>query len=333
MTSSGEPPGTPPVKTSATSASTSTTGLPDDATNIEAFVASTTPVFVARRRRAEETSSSSSYALKDLWASFVEPSAFGAEVPLRLQEGLDVSQYYVPFLSGMQLFTRDAANGEDDAKEEDQGTAAAAAAAGSGRVRPGGTRLIFEFFEKASPYTRASLSDTIRGIMEEQPELAEMTSDDLAPSSWMSVAWYPIYRIPQGTMLHDVQGCFLTYHALYVGELRDGDIACPLPPKMSNLVEQLIDERVTKTRENASFGVFDGGDAKDVDTDEKNTSSSFTVRILRPFGLSMYKMQGDVWAANETTTEWMNKLMDGAYTWLRMRKTVHPDYEFFSHFG
>lgn len=324
MASSGEPPGTPPgVKTT-------TTGLPDDASNIEAFVASATPVFIARGRRGAEESTStttSSYALKDLWASFVEPSAFGAEVPLRLQEGLDVSQYYVPFLSGMQLFTRDAADGEDDAKEEDQGTAAA----GSVRVRPGGTRLIFEFFEKASPYTRASLSDTIRGIMEEQPELVEMTSDDLAPSSWMSVAWYPIYRIPQGTMLHDVQGCFLTYHALYVGELRDGDIACPLPPKMSNLVERLINERVTKARENASFGVFDGGDAND----EKNasSSSSFTVRVLRPFGLSMYKMQGDVWAANETTTEWMNKLMDGAYTWLRMRKTVHPDYEFFSHFG
>jgi len=330
MPSSGEPPVTPPgVKTSATSTSTlTTTGLPDDASNIEAFVASATPVFVARRRRAEDTSSSSSsssssYALKDLWTSFVEPSAFGAEVPLRLQEGLDVSQYYVPFLSGMQLFTRGAEDGEDDAKEDDQRTAA-----GTGRVRPGGTRLIFEFFEKASPYTRASLSDTIRAIMEEQPELAEMTSDDLAPSSWMSVAWYPIYRIPQGTMLHDVQGCFLTYHALYVGELRDGDIACPLPPKMSNLVERMIDERVTKTREDANFGVFDGGDVTDA---EKN--ASFTVRVLRPFGLSMYKMQGDVWAANETTTEWMNKLMDGAYTWLRMRKTVHPDYEFFSHFG
>jgi len=54
---------------------------------------------------------------------------------------------------------------------------------------------------------------------------------------------------------------------------------------------------------------------------------------LRPFGLSMYKMQGDVWAANESVTEWMNALMDGAYSWLRLRKTVHPDYEFFSHFG
>ena len=46
------------------------------------------------------------YVLSELWAAFAEPSAFGAEVPLRLQEGQDVSQYYVPFLSGVQLFVR-----------------------------------------------------------------------------------------------------------------------------------------------------------------------------------------------------------------------------------
>src|SRR6056300_682219 len=85
-----------------------------DASNIEAFVASTTPVFIARRRAEDvrgdgETSSSKdddSYVLAELWDAFVEPSAFGAEVPLRLQEGQDVSQYYVPFLSGVQLFVR-----------------------------------------------------------------------------------------------------------------------------------------------------------------------------------------------------------------------------------
>ena len=46
------------------------------------------------------------YVLSELWDAFAEPSAFGAEVPLRLQEGQDVSQYYVPFLSGVQLFVR-----------------------------------------------------------------------------------------------------------------------------------------------------------------------------------------------------------------------------------
>jgi len=299
----------------STPVAASTSASAGDASNIEAFVASTTPVFIARRRAEDvrgdgETSSSSkdddvSYVLSELWDAFVEPSAFGAEVPLRLQEGQDVSQYYVPFLSGVQLFVRGEA-GEGEGGGE-----------GGARKKPGaGTaELIFEFFEKSSPYTRASMSETIESILEENPRLREMTTRDLAPSSWMSVAWYPIYRIPQGTMLHDVQGCFLTYHALYVGELRDGDIACPLPPRMTDAQEALIDQRVKRTLERDGGG----GDGR--------------ARVLRPFGLSMYKMQGDVWAANDDVTEWMNKLMDGAYTWLRMRKTVHPDYEFFSHFG
>lgn len=257
--------------------------------NIEAFVASATPVFATHHASAEgenAASESRAYALSELWDAFAEPSAFGAEVPLALQEGEDVSQYYVPFLSGMQLFAR---------------------------AEGGGTAPVYEFFEKASPYSRAALGETIEMILEEREDLRTLTSDDLAPNSWMSVAWYPIYRIPQGTMLHDVQGCFLTYHALYVGELRDGDIACPLPPQMSKSQEEFIANRVNRARERAPEGAL--------------------VRVLRPFGLSMYKMQGDVWAANESVTEWMNALMDGAYTWLRLRKTVHPDYEFFSHFG
>jgi len=257
--------------------------------NIEAFVASATPVFATKHASADvenADSESPAYALSELWDAFAEPSAFGAEVPLALQEGEDVSQYYVPFLSGVQLFAR---------------------------AEGGGTTLVYEFFEKASPYSRAALRETIETILEEREDLRNLTSDDLAPNSWMSVAWYPIYRIPQGTMLHDVQGCFLTYHALYAGKLRDGDIACPLPPRMSKVQEEFIAERVIRARERAPEGAL--------------------VRVLRPFGLSMYKMQGDVWAANESVTEWMNALMDGAYSWLRLRKTVHPDYEFFSHFG
>ena len=98
-------------------ASASTPAIATETSNIEAFVASTTPVFIARRRVENdetngETSSTSvmndddAYVLSELWDAFAEPSAFGAEVPLRLQEGQDVSQYYVPFLSGVQLFVR-----------------------------------------------------------------------------------------------------------------------------------------------------------------------------------------------------------------------------------
>jgi hypothetical protein len=42
--------------------------------------------------------------LNDLWETFKEWSAYGAGVPLVLDEGDSVVQYYVPYLSGIQLY-------------------------------------------------------------------------------------------------------------------------------------------------------------------------------------------------------------------------------------
>ncbi|KAJ4915838.1 hypothetical protein Rs2_01388 [Raphanus sativus] len=47
------------------------------------------------------------------------------------------------------------------------------------------------------------------------PELKTLRSCDLLPSSWFSVAWYPIYKIPTGPTVKDLDACFLTYHSLH----------------------------------------------------------------------------------------------------------------------
>lgn len=44
------------------------------------------------------------FVLSDLWASFKEWSAYGAGVPLLLNDSDSVVQYYVPYLSGIQLY-------------------------------------------------------------------------------------------------------------------------------------------------------------------------------------------------------------------------------------
>ncbi|XVE58810.1 hypothetical protein DITRI_Ditri04bG0198800 [Diplodiscus trichospermus] len=44
------------------------------------------------------------FTLGDLWESFTEWSAYGAGVPLVLDGGDGVVQYYVPYLSGIQLY-------------------------------------------------------------------------------------------------------------------------------------------------------------------------------------------------------------------------------------
>ncbi len=45
------------------------------------------------------------FSLGDLWDSFDEWSAYGAGVPLILNGYENVVQYYVPYLSALQLYT------------------------------------------------------------------------------------------------------------------------------------------------------------------------------------------------------------------------------------
>lgn len=44
------------------------------------------------------------FELGDLWESFKEWSAYGAGVPLVLNDSDCVVQYYVPYLSGIQIY-------------------------------------------------------------------------------------------------------------------------------------------------------------------------------------------------------------------------------------
>lgn len=54
--------------------------------------------------RASDDECRPNFVLSDLWESFVEWSAYGAGVPLVLNGRESVIQYYVPFLSGIQLY-------------------------------------------------------------------------------------------------------------------------------------------------------------------------------------------------------------------------------------
>lgn len=51
-------------------------------------------------------------------------------------------------------------------------------------------------------------------LAREYPGLISLSSVDLSPASWMSIAWYPIYHIPVRLPVKDLSTCFLTYHTL-----------------------------------------------------------------------------------------------------------------------
>ncbi|KAJ6770878.1 hypothetical protein OIU74_017349, partial [Salix koriyanagi] len=89
-------------------------GPESNSTNLDRFLEFTTPVVPAQflpktsvrgwRTCEVQHHQNMYFVLGDLWESFKEWSAYGAGVPLLLNGSETVVQYYVPYLSGIQLY-------------------------------------------------------------------------------------------------------------------------------------------------------------------------------------------------------------------------------------
>ncbi|GAB4840324.1 hypothetical protein Ancab_021091 [Ancistrocladus abbreviatus] len=285
------------------------------------------------------------FVLGDLWESFKEWSAYGAGVPLMLNGSDSVIQYYVPYLSGIQIyvdssksplksrrtsedsdgdyFSRDSGSDGSSDSEREQGLQCPRGQQNhflqtqdlslqmerltlrdQQNLQQGGfssdegesgnsPSLLFEYLEHDPPYSREPLADKICDLAFRFTDLRTLRSCDVLPSSWFSVAWYPIYRIPVGPTLKDMDACFLTYHSLCTPI---GDI----PGAQSPLL----------TYPNEMDGI---------------------PKISLPvFGLASYKFRGSLWTSNVgSDRRLVHSLLQAADNWLRLLQVNHPDFLFF----
>ncbi|XP_071687239.1 uncharacterized protein [Rutidosis leptorrhynchoides] len=253
------------------------------------------------------------FVLGDLWESFKEWSAYGAGVPIILNDSDSVVQYYVPYLSGIQLYmdplkssakSRQHSEDSDVDSYRDSSSDASSdyelpksdinyqhAFQDEGESARLQSCLLFEYLERNQPWGREPLTDKILDLAICFPELKTVSSCDLLPSSWLSVAWYPIYRIPMGPTLKDLDACFLTFHALHTPV--EGN-QCEHPPVVMH----------------------------PVDTDSPPKIS------LPVFGLASYKLKAPLWINNERTL--LSPLLQAADNWLATLQVNHPDFLFFS---
>ncbi|PKA59690.1 hypothetical protein AXF42_Ash011814 [Apostasia shenzhenica] len=285
------------------------------------------------------------FTLGDLWESFKEWSAYGAGVPLVLNRSDSIVQYYVPYLSGIQLYAdsrKQMVNTRHTGEDSDAESYRDSSGDGSSdseieresayseswiRSSPAGysmlrldkltldgkhvssqdgfssddsdsgdsqVSLIFEYLEHDQPFCRQPLADKIFHLAKQFPLLKTMRSCDLLPTSWFSVAWYPIYRIPTGPTLRDLDACFLTFHSLSTPIEVDG-IACGL----------------TTVNPCGVNGVH---------------------KISLPvFGLESYKFKSSIWLPNGgCDVRLVNNLLQAADNWLQSVNINLPDYCFFA---
>ncbi|CAL4976628.1 unnamed protein product [Urochloa decumbens] len=311
---------------------------PETATNLESFIASTAVRVPARRHPrtgawgrgpgADGHGGAPYYELADLWDAFGEWSAYGAGVPLLLNGTDGVVQYYVPFLSAIQLYgspplPSSKRRFNEDSDDDSALDTSSDVSSVSDNERPTGITTqclaenvctdqegfssddsvysnqesspIFQYVEHDAPYGRQPLADRISVFASKFPDLKTYKSCDLLPSSWISVAWYPIYRIPTGPTLQDLDACFLTFHLLStapVGTLT----GCPETNNFHN-----------------------------------NKIADVPGKITLPLiGLASYKCNGSMWMSNQHHEQQLTtSLLKAADDWLCQRQVDHPDYRFF----
>ncbi|KAK4768154.1 hypothetical protein SAY87_003295 [Trapa incisa] len=311
--------------------------------NLERFVESTTPSVPAqylskitmRGWQTCDVEFQPYFTLGDMCESFREWSAYGKGVPLTLDGRDRVVQYYVPYLSGIQLYCppenshpksrsgsedsdsdyyKDSSSGDDNIEPEskfsrsenkisfrmgglsvstDQSSGSSGQEGFSSDDSEAGNsrgRLLFEYLERDPPHRREPLADKIMDLAGRFKALNEIRSCDLLPFSWISIAWYPIYRIPTGSTLKDLDACFLMYHTLSTP--MDGSGGAQSPKKVM--------DGVPKIR-------------------------------LPVIGMATYKFTGSMWT--QTGLEELhrvNSLRRDADNWLKLLGVSHPDFRFFA---
>ncbi|GER40799.1 hypothetical protein STAS_17489 [Striga asiatica] len=276
-----------------------------------------------------ETEKVDYFVLGDLWNSFDEWSAYGAGIPITSDDGQNLIQYFVPYLSAIQIFTSNSSvnclREEIDSVSETRDSFSDSFSDESeceklsrwdGCSSEEGVfeqdsfwlpndrlgNLYLQYFERSSPYASPALiasnteesikgdTQTISSLAQRYPGLMSLRSVDLSPASWMAVAWYPIYHIPTGRTIKDLQTCFLTYHTLS-SSFQDMD---------------LENDVKTKRKEGESIS-------------------------LPPFGLATYKMLGDVWVSDKNghDRERIGSLLSVADSWLKQLRVQHHDFNYF----
>ncbi|XP_029123028.1 uncharacterized protein [Elaeis guineensis] len=259
------------------------------------------------------------FNLRDLWNQYAEWSAYGAGAEVLLHDADSADQYYVPYLSAIQIYTnksrassrngvnncwsngsayRKLVNPRGSAVREDTGFDHE----GIRQAQEQFGYLYCQFIENSSPYERPPLLEKVRELANIYPGLMSFKSAELSPASWMSVAWYPIYHIPSRRNVKDLSACFLTYVSL--------------TPSCQDPMQGTTSKRVSYTRDGKS---------------RSNSEEKSNCIGLYPFGLATYRARGKLWTNPETgDNERVVSLYNAADSWLRQLKIVHNDFNFFT---
>ncbi|CAB4265436.1 unnamed protein product [Prunus armeniaca] len=305
---------------------------PNEYSNFQCFLQSITPSVLTQQQppkvpvqmlngclsQSLGNNSTGCFSLSDLWKFYKDWSCFGAGVPILLNSGDSVLQYYSPSLSALQIYTRKPVDYYSrlgisctPKLESDSSDVTSDDSTGDHEVSCQTTErfghLYCQYNETASPYDRVPLTDKINELAQNYPALLKFQSVQLSPYSWMAVAWYPIYQIPFTRNAKDLSACFITYNTLSSFQ----GLPC-------TILEE--DEKFQNIN---TLGKEWGGRMLERDSRRGEIA-------LPPFAVATYKMYGELWTNPETSDkENIASYLNAANSWLKHCKFQHHDFNFF----
>ncbi|GLJ35470.1 hypothetical protein SUGI_0713350 [Cryptomeria japonica] len=282
------------------------------------------------------------YSLGDLWECYDEWSAYGAGVPIQLNSKETVVQYYVPYLSALQIYTIKSRSNFRIPREESDGSD-------------------FDLRDpSADSWSDCSDNDKLSSSLSNTSDRSEGTWDagyeDSAfdpENSWhlrdrdrLGSLYFeyfersaPYARVP----LIDKINCFAREYPELMS-LRSVDLS---PASWMSVawypiyhipsgrtIKDLSACFLTYHTLSLSFQENENGDGNEEGSSENQLAK---VKIkdsqsvsLPPFGLATYKMKGNLWTSAESCDQQrMVSLVSSADSWLKQLSVRHPDFTFF----
>uniref|UniRef100_A0A803MTT1 Uncharacterized protein n=1 Tax=Chenopodium quinoa TaxID=63459 RepID=A0A803MTT1_CHEQI len=297
-------------------------------TNLDRFLEHTTPSVPAQHFpktsmkgwRTQDDEFRLYFVLGDLWESFKEWSAYGAGVPLLLNGSDSVVQYYVPYLSGIQLYI-------DPSKP-------------SPRTRMPG--------EESDESSRETCSDGSSDCETERGpcNFAAWNQQDLAESTLQDMKALSLRYKPFNGSSSD-EGEFSNSPGVLTFEYFEHDPPYsrePLADKISLLASRFPELKTYRSCDlspsswiSVAWYDFASGQSEwqshnsSCPREIPNGGFSIGLKIPLPiFGMASYKFKLSVWDQNGADdSQKASSLLQAADEWLRLLNVNHPDYRFF----
>lgn len=280
-----------------------------------------------------------------MWDLYDEWSAYGAGVPIVLNTGETVVQYYVPYLSALQIYTtndmRSSTNFRNVRDESDGDLEMRDSISDSCSDTESGN-----LSERSSSFRSDSYNSSERsGLWDVASEDYSLPDHD---SMWhmhdrlgyLGLEYFeqavPYARVPLMEKVHQLARGFPDLMSLKSTDLSPASwMSVAWYPiyhiPTGRTVRDLSACFLTYHTLSISFQENENGlENARIDLGKTNRKDGHYIS-LPPFGLSTYKLQGSIWtSAGCVDQQRIISLSSSADSWLKQLRVRHPDFEFFN---